>query len=152
MLQMPSCPFFRCLLFVSVFTLAVGGGLFANDLETLSEKYRQARSSAGRPGTPAWANAVERKVAPVLLRIGKLKDPDALKLLKREYSGTDPYLVAAAGLAMIENGTEEGLDAAIKGFGRGSGWKTYSKVRVLDALAATGKPAARDLVIKSATA
>mgnify|MGYP006927738541 CR=1 FL=1 len=57
MLQMPSCPFFRCLLFVSVFTLAVGGGLFANDLETLSEKYRQARSTAGRPGAPAGIRA-----------------------------------------------------------------------------------------------
>ena len=152
MFKKPSRVFFRGLLFLSFFTLAAGGGLFANDLETLSEKYRQARGSAGKPGTAAWANAVERKVAPVLRRIGKLKDPDALKLLKREYSSTDPYIVAAAGLSMIESGTEEGLDAAIKGFNRGSGWKTYARVRVLDAIAATGKPAARDLVIKAATA
>ena len=136
MFKKPSHVFFHGLLFLSFFTLAADDGLFANDLETLSEKYRQARGSAGKPGTAAWANAVERKVAPVLRRIGKLKDPEALKMLKREYSGTDPYLVAAAGLAMLDGGNEEGLEAAIKGFGRGSGWKTYSKVRVLDALAA----------------
>ena len=151
MFKKPSHVFFHGLLFLSFFTLAASDGLFANDLETLSEKYRQARGSAGKPGTAAWANAVERKVAPVLRRIGKLKDPEALKMLKREYSGTDPYLVAAAGLAMLDGGNEEGLEAAIKGFGRGSGWKTYSRVRVLDAIAATGKPAARDFVIKAAT-
>jgi hypothetical protein len=127
------------------------GALFGNDVDTLTAKYRQARSSAGKPGTAAWPGAVERKVAPILHRIGKLKDPEALKMLKREYSGTDAYLVAAAGSAMIEGGSAEGLEAAIKGFGKGSGWKTYSKVRVLDAIAATGKPAARDFVIKAAT-
>ena len=150
MLKMPSYAFFCGLLFVIFFVLTAGGGLLANDLETLTEKYRQARSSAGRPGSPAWANAVERKVAPVLGRIGRLKDPEALKLLKREYSSTDHYIIAAAGLAMIEGGTEEGLDAAIRGFSRGSGWKTYARVRVLDAIAATRKPAARDFVIKAA--
>ena len=142
-----ACGVFFGLLFAPV----AGEALLGNDLETLTEKYREARSSAGKPGTAAWPGAVERKVAPILRRIGKLKDPEALKMLKREYSGTDSYLVASAGLAMIEGGGKEGLEAAIKGFGKGSGWKTYSKVRVLDAIAATGKPAARDFVIKAAT-
>ena len=143
---------FACGLFFGLlFAPAAGETLLGNDLETLTEKYRQARSAAGKPGTAAWPGAVERKVAPILRRIGGLKDPEALKMLRREYSGTDTYLVASAGLAMIEGGGKEGLEAAIKGFGKGSGWKTYSRVRVLDALAATGKPAARDFVIKAAT-
>ena len=145
--RIPACSVFLGLLLA----LTASEMLFGNDLETLTEKYRQARSSAGKPGTAAWPGAVERKVAPILRRIGKLKDPEALKMLRREYSGTDTYLVAAAGLAMIEGSNKEGLEAAIKGFGKGSGWKTYSKVRVLDAIAATGKPAARDFVIKAAT-
>jgi len=142
-----ACGVFFGLLFAPV----AGEALFGNDLETLTEKYRQARSAAGKPGTAAWPGAVERKVAPILRRIGGLKDPEALKMLKREYSGTDAYLVASAGLAMIEGAGREGLEAAIKGFGKGSGWKTYSRVRVLDAIAASGKPAARDFVIKAAT-
>ncbi|MCS5626259.1 MAG: HEAT repeat domain-containing protein [Planctomycetes bacterium] len=143
---------FACGVFFGLlFTPVAGEALYGNDLDTLTEKYRQVRSSAGKPGTSAWPGAVERKVAPILARIGKLKDPEALKMLRREYSGTDAYLVAAAGLAMIEGSNKEGLEAAIKGFGKGSGWKTYSKVRVLDAIAATGKPAARDFVIKAAT-
>ena len=152
MLKTPYRIFFCSFFFISFFAMAADDILFAAELDALSEKYQKARSAAGRPGTPAWANAVERKVAPILLRIGKLKDPEALKLLRREYTGTDPYIVAAAGLAMIGSGTDEGLEAAIKGFNRGSGWKTYARVRVLDAIAATNKPAARDLVIKSATA
>ena len=140
-----------CVFFGLLFAPVASEALLGNDLEALTEKYRQARSSAGKPGTAAWPGAVERKVAPILLRIGKLKDPEALKMLKREYSGTDAYLVASAGLAMIEGAGKEGLEAAIKGFGKGSGWKTYSKVRVLDAIAATGKPNARDFVIKAAT-
>jgi hypothetical protein len=145
--RISACGVFLGLLFAP----AAGEALLGNDLEALTAKYRQARSSAGKPGTAAWPGAVERKVAPILLRIGKLKDPEALKMLKREYSGTDPYLVASAGLAMIEGAGKEGLEAAIKGFGKGSGWKTYSRVRVLDVIAATGKPTARDFVIKAAT-
>ena len=50
---------FACGVFFGLlFAPAAGEALYGNDLDTLTEKYRQARSSAGKPGTSAWQKDV----------------------------------------------------------------------------------------------
>ena len=137
-------------LFARFPALVRGGVLRAGELDSLVESYEQARRKAGKAGAKAWPRAVETRIAPILGRIGKLKDPAALGMLRGEYGGRDPYLIAAAGLAMLGSGSEAGLHATIQGFNRGGGWSTYARVRVLDGLAATRRPAALDFLLGKA--
>ena len=135
------------LLFAGFVALTFSVTLRAKDLDGLVQDYEQARS---KTGTKNWPRTVETRIAPILARIGKLKDPAALKMLRREYSGSDPYLVAAAGTALLGSGSKDGVEAVIRGFNKGNGWNTVVRVRILDELAATRLPAALDFLVKRA--